>query len=121
MPALTFLAVVGLVLIGLLFVADATLENGPPPIVTSERTGLPKPWRPDGVKTLTTAPAPAPDMTSDAIVSAQPKAVHETPAKVSAAARAARAEALPRHTRFTAPDPYPQNSNLFDRFSIKGQ
>ncbi len=30
MPALTFLAVVGLVLIGLLFVADATLENGPP-------------------------------------------------------------------------------------------
>jgi len=59
MPALTFLAVVGLVLIGLLFVADATLENGPPPIVTSDRTGLPKPWRPDGVKTLTTAPAPA--------------------------------------------------------------
>ncbi|MGA9338824.1 MAG: hypothetical protein WBV66_14370 [Pseudolabrys sp.] len=28
MPALTFLAVVGLVLVGLLFVADATLENG---------------------------------------------------------------------------------------------
>ena len=120
MPALTFLAVVGLVLVGLLFVADATLENGPPPIVTSERTGLPKPWRPDGVKTLTTAPAPAPDMTSEAIVSAQPKAVHETSAKVSAAARAARAEALPRHTRFATPDAY-QNGNLFDRFSIKGQ
>jgi hypothetical protein len=120
MPALTFLAVVGLVLIGLLFVADATLENVPPPIVTSERTGLPKPWRPDGVKTLTTAPAPAPDMTSDAVVSAQPKAVHETSAKVSAAARAARAEVLPRHTRFATPDAY-QNGNLFDRFSIKGQ
>ena len=60
MPALTFLAVVGLVLVGLLFVADATLENGPPPIVTSDRTGLPKPWRPDGGKTLTTIPAPAP-------------------------------------------------------------
>ena len=30
MPALTFLAVVGLVLVGLLFVADATLESGPP-------------------------------------------------------------------------------------------
>jgi hypothetical protein len=27
MPALTFLAVVGLVLVGLLFVADATLER----------------------------------------------------------------------------------------------
>jgi len=120
MPALTFLAVVGLVLIGLLFVADATLENGPPPIVTSERTGLPKPWRPEGVKTLTTAPAPAPDMTSEAIVSAQPKAVHEPTGKVSAAARAARAEAFPRHTRFATPDAY-QNGNLFDRFSIKGQ
>ena len=35
MPALTFLVVVGLVLVGLLFVADATLENGPPPIVTA--------------------------------------------------------------------------------------
>jgi len=121
MPVFTFLAVVGLVLIGLLFVADATLENGPPPIVTSDRTGLPKPWRPDGVKTLTTAPAPAPDMTSDAVVSAQPKAVHDTSAKFSAAARAARAESLPRNTHFAAPAAYPQNSNLFDRFSIKGQ
>jgi hypothetical protein len=73
MPALTFLAVVGLVLVGLLFVADATLENGPPPIVTSERTGLPKPWRPDGLQMLTTTPAPAPDMTSQAVLSAQPK------------------------------------------------
>jgi hypothetical protein len=121
MPALTFLGVVGLVLIGLLFVADATLENGPPPIVTSERTGLPKPWRPDGAKALTTAPAPAPDMTSQAVVSAQPKAVHDTSAKVRVAARAARAEALPRNTRFAAPAVYPQNGNLFDRFSIKGQ
>jgi hypothetical protein len=121
MPALPFLAVVGLVLIGLLFVADATLENGPPPIVTSERTGLPKPWRPDGVKPLTTAPAPAPDMASQAVISAQPKVVHDSSAKVSAAARAARAEALPRNTRPTAPAVYQQNSNLFDRFSIKDQ
>ena len=119
MPALTFLGVVGLVLIGLLFVADATLENGPPPIVTSERTGLPKPWRPDGAKALTTAPAPAPDMTSQAVVSAQPKDVQS--ARVRTAARAARAEALPKNTRFAAPAVCPQNSNLFDRFSIKGQ
>ena len=121
MPALTFLAVVGLVLVGLLFVADATLESGPSPIVTSDRTGLPKPWRPDGVKTLTTAPAPAPDMTSDAVLSAQPKVVHDASAKINAAARAARAEALPRNRNATEPVNYPQNSNLFDRFSIKGQ
>lgn len=119
MPALTFLAVVGLVLVGLLFVADATLENGPPPIVTSDRTGLPKPWRPDGVKTLTTIPAPAPDMTSDVVLSAQPKAAIDNSAKI-AAARAARAEA-PKIRRVTQPIDYPQNTNLFDRFSIKGQ
>jgi len=122
MPALTFLAVVGLVLIGLLFVADATLENGPPPIVTSDRTGLPKPWRPDGVKTMTTAPAPAPDMSSEAVLSAQPKTGHDASARINAVARAARAEALPRNRQSASPDYYPQqNSNLFDRFSIKGQ
>lgn len=120
MPALTFLAVVGLVLVGLLFVADATLENGPPPIVTSDRTGLPQPWRPDGVKTLTTIPAPAPDMTSDVVLSAQPKAAIDNSAKI-AAARAARAEAPPKIRRVTQPIDYPQNTNLFDRFSIKGQ
>jgi hypothetical protein len=100
--------------------ADATLENGPPPIVTSDRTGLPKPWGPDGVKTLTTAPAPAPDMSSEAVLSAQPKTVHDASARINAVARAARAEALPRN-RQAAHDYYPQNSNLFDRFSIKGQ
>ena len=121
MPALTFLAVVGLVLVGLLFVADATLENGPPPIVTSERTGLPKPWRPDGVQMLTTTPAPAPDMTSSAVLSAQPKAAPDASAKINAAARTARAEASPKTRRFNQSYDYPQNINLFDRFSIKGQ
>lgn len=121
MPALTFLAVVGLVLVGLLFVADATLENGPPPIVTSERTGLPKPWRPDGVQMLTTAPAPAPDMASSAVLSAQPKVAHDASAKINAAARAARAEAPPKDRRFNQSYDYPQNTNLFERFSIKGQ
>jgi hypothetical protein len=36
-------------------------------------------------------------------------------------ARAARAEALPRNRQAAAPGYYQQNSNLFDRFSIKGQ
>ena len=44
MPALAFLAAVGMALVALLFVADATLEKGPPAIVTSERSGLPEPW-----------------------------------------------------------------------------
>ena len=68
MPALAFLAVVGLVLAALLFVADATLESGSPAIVTSDRVGLPEPWHPDTVGALTTTPAPAPDMSSQAVL-----------------------------------------------------
>ena len=43
MPALAFLAVAGLTLIALLFLADVTLEqDGSPVIVTSQRSGLPE-------------------------------------------------------------------------------
>jgi len=59
MPALTFLAMVGLALVALLFVADATLEPSSPLIVTSDRVGLPERWRADTGQTLTTAPAAA--------------------------------------------------------------
>ena len=58
-------------------------------------------------------------MTSDVVLSAQPKAAIDNSAKI-AAARAARAEA-PKIRRVTQPIDYPQNTNLFDRFSIKGQ
>jgi|SRR5262245_18004702 len=116
MPALTFLAVVGLALVALLFVADATLTPGPPPIVTSERSGLPKPWRPDTTQTLTSTPAPAPDMTSPSVLAAQPKSESAALHRIGPAARAARAEA-PRNNRFNSND-YQQN--FFDRFSIKG-
>ena len=93
MPALAFLAVVGLALVALLFVADATLESGSPPIVTSTRVGLPEPWHPNTAGALTTTPAPAPDMSSKAVPSAQPS---EASAKIDPAARAARAEAPAR-------------------------
>jgi hypothetical protein len=44
MPILAFFAVIGSVLLALLFVADATLEQSDAPIiVTSQRTGLPAP------------------------------------------------------------------------------
>jgi hypothetical protein len=112
-----FLAVVGLALVALLFVADATLTPGPPPIVTSERSGLPKPWRPDTIQTLTSTPAPAPDMASPSVLAAQPKSEPAALHRIGSAARAARAEA-PRNNRFNSND-YQQN--FFDRFSIKGQ
>src|SRR5262245_3121905 len=143
MPALAFLAVVGVVLVALLFVADAMLK---PVIITSQRSGPPKPWHPGTIQTLTTAPAPAPDMASPAILAAQPKsapnaltkiesAAHEAraeappkktraeeppkKARVEAPAKKARAEAPPQDQRATQPKNY-QQTPLFDRFSIKG-
>jgi hypothetical protein len=127
MPALTFLAVVGLALVALLFVADATLESVSP-IVTSQHSGLPKPWQPDEVKILTNTPAPGPDMKSQAVLNAQPKsAPDEAMTKIHPAARAARAEAPPKNKRVThqpvdgrVTQPIGHQQNLFDRFSIKG-
>ena len=112
MPVLAFFAVIGSVLFALLFAADATLENSSPAIVTSQRTGLPAPQYDKGnaIKTLITAPAPAPDMTSQRVLSAQPKAAPNALAKIEA--RAARAEVPPknalaeasaRHARAEAP------------------
>jgi hypothetical protein len=120
-------------MIALLFVAGATLEqSGSPVIVTSQRTGLPAPRYDNAIKLLTTGSAPAPDMTSQAVVAAQPKSVSDALARIEPAAREARAEAPPKHVRIeaSAKNARPQNQrvtqhtdyrqNQFDRFSIKG-
>ena len=138
MLVLSYFAVVGSALVALLFVADATLEkNSSPVIVTSQRTGLPESHYDNAIKTLTTTPAPAPDMTSQAVVTAQPKsAPDEGLAKIEPAAREARAEAPRKHMRVEASakrvraEAPAQNQrvtqytnyqqNQFDRFSIKG-
>ena len=136
MPVLAFFAVVGSVLVALLFAADATLENSSPVIVTSQRTGLPMPRYHNAIKTLATAPAPAPDMTSQAVLAAQPKSEIEHQAKIPVEARAARAEAPPKKVRteasakkMRAEAPAPneldtrsttyQQTHFFDKFSIK--
>jgi hypothetical protein len=122
MPALAFFVVVGLALVALLLVADATLK---PVIVASQRSGPPKPWHPGAIQTLTTAPAP--DMTSQAVLAAQPKLAPEAPAKIESAAREARAEAPPKKARVegsaknkSVTEPVYHQQNQFDRFSIKG-
>jgi hypothetical protein len=122
MPALTFVAVVGLALVALLFVAGATLEPSSPLIATSERVGLPERWRPETSQPPTTAPAPTSDMTttSQAVLAAQPKSELGALEKIKPAARAARAEAPPKNNRVTQPAASPQN-RLSDQFSIKGQ
>jgi hypothetical protein len=135
MAALTFLAFAALVLTALLFVADANLEkSSSPTIVTSQRIGLPEPQYRNATRTLTNTPAPAPDMTSQAVLAAQPKSASD--AKIEPVAREARAEAPPKHVRIEASakkarnEVLPHNQrvtqrtdyqqNQFDRFSIKG-
>jgi hypothetical protein len=126
MPALAVLAVAASVLLALLFVADATLEkDGAPAIVTSQRSGLPEPRRrSDDVQVLISEPAPEPDMTSQAVLDAQPKTASEAIAKIHPDARAARAEAPPPNRSVMQPlydQRRYQPTQLFDRFSIKDQ
>jgi hypothetical protein len=120
MPVLAFVAFVGVALVALLFVADATLERDSPVIITSERIGLPAPWHSDTTQTLTSAPAPAPDMTSQAVLAAQPVAKAKALEKIEPAARAARAEAPTNYYHLPQPTGVRQYG-LVDRFSIKGQ
>jgi len=140
MPVLAFFAVVGSVLFALLFVADATLVNSSPAIVTSQRTGLPAPRYDSEIKTLSTPSAPAPDMTSPAVLAAQPtaqsKPAYDPLARIETGARETRAEAPAEKVlgevsaKKTRAEATPQNrhvaqsinhqQNQFDRFSIKG-
>jgi hypothetical protein len=134
MPAIAFLAWVGLALVALLFVADASLVDQGPAIVVSQRIGLPEPWHPDPDPAQTPTPnlIPTPDMASQPAISNQPASEPEgQPIKPGAVA--ARAEALPkREKRLVTRQPTTrplnhfqqrqvQQSSLFDRFSIRDQ
>ena len=127
MPVLAFLAAAGVVLVTLLFIANATLEKSQSPvIITSQRSGLPEsPRHGDGVQTLTTTPAPAPDMTLQAVLYAQPKPVLDAIPKIHGDASEARAEVPLQNEPGAPPTDHWRNhyrrSQSVDRFSIKGQ
>ena len=74
MPIFSYFAVMGSVLVALLFVIDVTVEKPKPLWISSQFTGLPKPWHPETQK-LGANPAPEPDMTSDAVKAAALPAV----------------------------------------------
>ena len=101
MPIFAYIVAVGGVLIALMFVTNATLEKSGPPIVTTQRVGLPETQLPNPTQTLTSTPAPAPDMTSPLVLIAEPKVQPEFPAV--ALASHARAEAPPQHKPVTVP------------------
>ena len=133
MPALAFLASVGLALVAMLFAANAMLPDNGPVIVVSERIGLPEPWHPnpDPTSPPTFAPIPAPEMTSQAVISTKPVSEAEGHT-INPAAGTARAEAPPKkEKRFARQSTdrqqnhvqqnHVQQSSLVDRFSIRGQ
>jgi hypothetical protein len=95
MPVLPFLAVLGLVLVALLFVA------------TSDRYGL-RPPHDEAIQALAATPAPA--MTSQAVLAAQ--------AKIEPAAHEARAERQPTRKHATRERQPVQYHQPFE-FSIK--
>ena len=104
MPILSYFAVVGSVLVALLFVADATLEKSGPLPFNNESVGLPKPWQPDTKGSILAATsAPEPDMTSAAVRAATPPAPQS--AAMPAAVAAAKAEAVPERTAKAEPAP----------------
>jgi len=78
MPILSYFAVIGAVLVALLFVTDATFEKPRPLWFSSEFTGLPKAWHAETLNP-TVNPAPEPAMTSDAV-----KAAPTSPAAAAA-------------------------------------
>src|SRR5262245_66010420 len=107
MPIFNFLVLAAYALIALLFVANATLEpRSSPVIVTSQRIGLPASWRPDRIQTLTARPAPAVDMTSQAVPAAQTKTVSDDLEQIGSATPTARAEAPLKDKRVTQPMRY---------------
>src|SRR5215471_4856418 len=113
MPALSFLAVVGLVLITSLFFSDAALEKLAQATVANDRYG--------SIRADVSAPVPAPDMTSQAVLAIQPNdpPALDVPTTIEPAARAARAEVRPaKHITHTQ---YPQNNVSSHReFGLSG-
>lgn len=96
MPILSYFAGMGSVLLALLFVADATLEKSAPPRV-SEFAGLPAVYEhknsgKNSSPSLAAMPAPAPDMSSDAVKAA----AVVTPATGAVSAPTVAAEMAPR-------------------------
>jgi hypothetical protein len=135
MPIFSYFAVVGSVMVALLFAADATLTKSTTPVVaTSSLYGMPKPWHPDPTQTLAATPAPAPDMSSEAVLAAAPKtepvnqrtAVAEAPPKKKrvVARRTQPVDARPNYYAASrGGDPFTQNyawSRNSDPFSGGG-
>jgi hypothetical protein len=120
LPIFKFLVATGLALVALLFVANATLEPGSTVMVTSQRYGLPESRRPNAIQTLTVTPAPAPDMTSQAVLVAQPKSESDALAEIGSAALVARAKAPEKERQKDKRVTSYQQTRFFDRFSIRG-
>src|SRR5262249_4501244 len=102
---LAFLSSAAVVLAALLFVADATLEDNGPVIVTSGRIGLPEPWHPDTTETGNAGTQRAPGSILQPLFDTQGLPETETYG-IGSEARAARAEVRARRKFKSRPGRY---------------
>jgi hypothetical protein len=113
---LALLVLVGFALVAFLFYGGATVEKVTQATIAHDRL--------NSIQAAVAAPAPPPPVTSEAIFAAQPvKTPRESEllAKIEPAARAARAESLPKKKQVIRQQPVvQQQQQLYDRFSIKG-
>src|SRR5206468_5509825 len=111
MPLLSYFAIVGSALVALLFAADITLPKSAPVIATSSIYGMPKPWHPDPTQTLASTPAPAPDMSSEAVLAAAPSTAAKTASKTEPVnERSATIDVAPKKKRVVARRAPPDDS-----------
>jgi hypothetical protein len=119
MPLLAYFTVVGSLLVGLLYVAEA--QFGPPTSlsVSTNFYGVPQPWKPESIAILTVREAPAPQIAKSeaAKTEAAKTTVGQSAEAASALAKAETSpvEAVPaperkiRKTRKTAPQKAQRN------------
>jgi hypothetical protein len=111
MPILVYFFVAGTALLGLLFYANAHMEPRGPLAVSTNFEGLPQPWHgPVTTQTLAATPAPAPDMSSDAVLAAAPPAGAKVAAATSgAASEQPRADLAKKKKRIARRMPQPED------------
>lgn len=120
MPILTYFAVVGTALLGVLFYASASMEPRGPLAVTSSFEGLPPPWHGPAVpRNFAAAPAPQPDMNSDAVKAAAPPAMKTAAAapETTGAGQTTKTEAAPKKKKHIVRRPIPQEREDARRYA----
>ena len=98
MPLLAYFGVVGSILVGLLYVAEAQL--GPPTSlsISTNFHGLPAPWKAASTPILTVREAPAPDMSKPVVAQPAVSGVRPPATKIASERKTKKPQKAHRHT-----------------------